>query len=126
MGNLVAVLAHCGRGDEIILGNMAHTFLFEAGGISALGGIHSHTIPNHADGTMALDDIRGAIRPDDAHFPITRLITIENTHNRCGGSPLSVAFTEAVAALAREHDLVLHLDGARIFNAAAALNSHAA
>jgi len=122
MGNLVAVLAHCGRGDEIILGNMAHTFLYEAGGISALGGVHSHTLPNHPDGTIALDDIRGAIRPDDAHFPITRLVTIENTHNRCGGSPLSVTYTEAVAALAREHGLVLHLDGARIFNAAAALN----
>ncbi|MBE9524799.1 MAG: low-specificity L-threonine aldolase [Chloroflexi bacterium] len=122
MGNLVAVLAHCGRGDEIILGNMAHTFLFEAGGIAALGGVHSHTIPNRPDGTLALDDIRGAIRPDDAHFPVTRLVTIENTHNRCGGSALSVAYTESVAALAREHGLTLHLDGARIFNAAAALD----
>ncbi len=121
MGNLVAVLAQCGRGDEIILGNLAHTFLFEAGGIAALGGVHSHTLPNRPDGTIALDDIRGAIRPDDAHYPVTRLVTIENTHNRCGGSALSVAYTEHVAALAHENGLVLHLDGARIFNAAAAL-----
>lgn len=122
MGNLAAVLAHCGRGDEIILGNMAHTFLFEAGGIAALGGVHSHTLPNHPDGTLTLDDIRNAIRPNDSHHPVTRLVTIENTHNRCGGNPLSVAYTEAVAALAHEHGLLLHLDGARIFNAAAALD----
>ncbi len=122
MGNLVAVLTHCGRGDEIILGNLAHTFLFEAGGIAALGGVNPHTIPNHPDGTLALDDIRAAIRPNDAHFPTTRLVTIENTHNRCGGNVLSVSYTESVAALAHDHGLVLHLDGARIFNAAAALN----
>src|SRR5512143_152929 len=73
MGNLTAVLAHCGRGDEVILGNKAHTFLFEAGGISALGGVHSCQIPNQEDGTLALEDIRGAIRPDDPHQPFTRL-----------------------------------------------------
>ncbi|MBL7163313.1 MAG: low-specificity L-threonine aldolase [Anaerolineales bacterium] len=121
MGNLAAVLAHCNRGDEIILGHVAHTFLFEGGGIAALGGIHPRTIPNQADGTMALDEIREAIRPNEAHHPITRLITLENTHNRCGGAALSVEYTQAVSDLAREHDLLLHLDGARIFNAAAAL-----
>lgn len=122
MGNLAAVLAHCQRGDEIILGNVAHTFLFEGGGIAALGGIHPHTVPNQADGTIAMDDIREAIRPQDSHHPITRLITLENTHNRCGGAALSAEYTQAVADLARTHDLLLHLDGARIFNAAAALN----
>ncbi|MEA3350347.1 MAG: GntG family PLP-dependent aldolase, partial [Chloroflexota bacterium] len=73
MGNLAAMLAHCNRGDEIILGDMAHTFLYEAGGTAALGGIHPHTIPNRPDGTLNLDEIRAAIRPDNQHFPITRL-----------------------------------------------------
>lgn len=121
MGNLAAILAHCGRGDEIILGHLAHTFLYEAGGIAALGGVHPHTIPNQPDGTLSLDDIRAAIRPDDAHMPVTRLVTIENTHNRCGGTALDVAYTRAVGELARQHDLKFHIDGARIFNAAAAL-----
>jgi threonine aldolase len=121
MGNLAAILAHCNRGDEIILGNLAHTFLYEAGGMAALGGIQPHTVPNQPDGTLKLEDIRAAIRPDDAHHPITRLITLENTHNRCGGAALSVTYTQAVSDLAREHGLLLHLDGARIFNAAAAL-----
>lgn len=118
MGNLIAVLAHCGRGDEVILGNLAHTFLFEAGGISALGGVHSCQIPNQEDGTLDLDDIRHAIRPNDPHHPITRLITIENTHNRCGGVPLTPSYTKAVRELAQERHLKVHLDGARIFNAA--------
>ncbi len=122
MGNLVALLAQCNRGDEVILGDKAHTFLYEAGGISALGGVHSRQLYNHPDGTMSLNDIEAAIRPDDPHFPITRLIAIENTHNRCGGVALSVEYTHAVGELARHHDLALHLDGARLFNAAAALN----
>ena len=121
MGNLAAVLAHCTRGDEVILGKQAHTFLFEAGGISALGGVHSCQIPNQPDGTLALEDIREAIRPDDAHQPVTRLIALENTHNRCGGVALTVEYTRAVGALAGERNLRLHLDGARLFNAAAAL-----
>jgi len=122
MGNLVALLAQCNRGDEVILGDKAHTFLYEAGGISALGGVHSRQLNNHPDGTMSLKDIKAAIRPDDPHFPITRLISIENTHNRCGGVALSVEYTQAVGELARKHNLSLHLDGARLFNAAAALN----
>jgi threonine aldolase len=126
MGNLVAILAHCNRGDEIILGNFSHIFLHTAGGTAALGGVHSYTIPNQADGTLPLDDIRAAIRPDDAHMPITRLVALENTHNRCGGAALSIEYTQAVGSLAREHDLILHLDGARIFNAAAALGVSAA
>jgi len=123
MGNLASILAHCTRGDEIILGHLAHTFLYEAGGIAALGGIHPHTIPNQPDGTLALDDIRNAIRADDAHQPPTRLITLENTQNRCGGAALSVEYTQAVGQIAAEHDLILHLDGARIFNAAAVLGA---
>jgi threonine aldolase len=121
MGNLASILAHCERGDEVILGNKAHTFLHEAGGVSVLGGVHSCQIPNQADGTLLPEDIRQAIREDDVHEPITRLITLENTQNRCGGIPLSVAYTRSVRKLADEHGLRVHLDGARIFNAAVAL-----
>jgi threonine aldolase len=118
MGNLSAVLAHCGRGDEVILGNKAHTFLYEAGGISALGGVHSCQLPNQPDGTLKLDDIQAAIRPNDPHNPVTRLIALENTHNRCGGVALNVEYTQAVGELAHQRGICLHLDGARIFNAA--------
>jgi len=122
MGNLVCVLAHCRRGDEVILGDRSHTFLYEAGGISALGAVHPHTLANQPDGTMLLEEIEVAVRGDNVHFPRTRLICLENTHNRCAGSPLTVEYTDAVAALAKKHNLLLHLDGARIFNAAVALD----
>lgn len=122
MGNLAAVLSHCGRGDEVILGNLGHTFLFEGGGIAALGGVHSYVLPNQPDGTLRIEDIRAAVRnPEDPHAPISRLITLENTHNRCGGVPLTVEYMDEVKTVAQAHDLKIHLDGARIFNAAAAL-----
>jgi threonine aldolase len=122
MGNLLAVLAHCARGEEAIMGTKGHTFLHEAGGVSALGGVVIHTIPNQADGTLALKDLENALNdPEDIHSPISRLIIIENTQNFCGGVPLSLEYTESLAAFAREHGLLLHLDGARIFNAAVAL-----
>ncbi|MBL6965560.1 MAG: low-specificity L-threonine aldolase [Anaerolineales bacterium] len=126
MGNLAAVLAHCGRGDEVIMGDQAHTFRYEAGGIAALGGVHPHTLPNKPDGTLLMENIEAAIRPDDAHHPITRLIALENTHNRCGGAVLSADYTQKVGELAHTRGLILHLDGARIFNAAAALGVDAA
>ena len=109
-----------GRGDEVILGNKAHTFLYEAGGISALGGVHSCQLPNQEDGTLILQDIQAAIRSKDAHQPISRLVCLENTHNRCGGVALTADYTRAVGNLAHENGLCLHLDGARIFNAAIA------
>ena len=121
MGNLVAMLTHCGRGDEVILGTLSHTFLYEAGGSASLGGIHHWALPNQADGTLDLDQIKGAIRPENVHAPRTRLICLENTHNRCGGAVLSPEYCDAVGALAREHNLAVHLDGARLFNAAVAL-----
>ena len=121
MGNLSAVLAHCQRGDEVILGKEAHTYRYEAGGISVLGGVHSCQLPNQPDGSMALKDIEGAIRADDPHQPITRLIALENTHNRCGGTYQSVEYTRQVVELAHARGLKVHLDGARVFNAAAAL-----
>ena len=118
MGNLTAILSHCQRGDEVIVGNKAHTFLFEAGGISVLGGVHSCQLPNQPDGSLALENIRAAIRPDDPHEPISRLICLENTHNRCGGTCQSAAYISEVASFAHERGLKVHLDGARIFNAA--------
>jgi threonine aldolase len=121
MGNLVCILTHCRRGDEVILGDKSHTFLYEAGGISALGGIHPHTIVNQPDGTMKLGEIESAIRANNVHFPRTRLICLENTHNRCSGSALTVEYMKEANTLAKKHNLMVHLDGARIFNAAAAL-----
>jgi threonine aldolase len=120
MGNLVALLAHCGRGDEAIMGDQGHTFVYEAGGLSALGGIMPHTLPNQPDGSLKLEDIRAAIRSEDVHFPISRLVILENTQNRCGGTPLSADYTCQVAELAHKRGLKLHIDGARIFNAAVA------
>lgn len=120
MGNLAGILSHCQRGDEAIVGNKAHTFLFEAGGISVLGGVHSCQLPNQPDGSLKLEDIEAAIRPDDPHDPITRLICLENTHNRCGGTYQTPGYIQQVAGFAHERGLFVHLDGARIFNAAAA------
>jgi threonine aldolase len=120
MANLASILTHCGRGAEVILGNRAHTYKYEKGGISAYGGIHSTQIPNQDDGTMQLEDIKAAIRGIDDHFPVTKLICLENTHNVCGGAPLSVKYTKEVANLAKAHNIKLHIDGARIFNAAVA------
>jgi threonine aldolase len=122
MGNLVSQMTHCGRGDEMILGDKSHIFYYEQGGSAAVGGIHSRTIPNQSDGTLSPEDILSAIRPDDLHFPRTRLIVLENTHNLCNGSPLSPVYLRRIAAIAAENGLKLHVDGARIFNAAMALN----
>ena len=121
MANLVSELAHCARGEEMILGDQAHSFFYEQGGSAAVGGIHPRTLPNRSDGTMALADIEAAIRPDNIHFPRTRLIMLENTHNRCSGQPLSVDYLHSVRELANRFDLKIHIDGARLFNAAAAL-----
>ncbi len=122
MGNLAAILAHCARGDEIIIGDRSHTYLYEAGGVSALGGIHTFVVRNRDNGMVPYDEIEAAIRVDNDHFPISRLICLENTHNRCGGSVLSVDYIQEVGRIARNHGLGLHIDGARIFNAAIALD----
>lgn len=122
MGNLLALLVHCQRGHEVIVGDNAHIYVNEAGGMAALGGIHPRPVKNQADGTLALDDIRAAIQSEDVHHTITRLICLENTQNICGGVVLSAEYTQEVGKIARENDLALHIDGARIFNAAAALN----
>ena len=122
MGNLASILAHCDRGTEIILGDKSHTFLYEGGGISAFGGIHSRQLPNQDDGTLDVEEIKSAIRTENDHFPKTSAISLENTHNMCFGMPLSVEYINSVALIAKENGLKLHIDGARIFNAAVALN----
>ncbi len=122
MGNLISVLTHCGRGDEMILGDQAHIFLYEQGGSSALGGIHPRTVRNRADGTLDLDEVQEAIRGENEHFPVTKLLCLENTHNRCGGRVLPVEYMDAAGDLAHAHGLKLHVDGARLWNAAVALN----
>ncbi len=122
MGNLLALLVHCQRGDEVILGDQSHIYLNEAGGMAALGGVYPCPLRNQPDGTLALDDIRASIRTEDVHHTITRLICLENTQNICGGVPLSAAYTQSVGELAYANHLLLHMDGARIFNSAVAQN----
>jgi threonine aldolase len=121
MANLVCLLTYCGRGDEFIVGHLTHTFLLEAGASAGVGGLHPHTVRNQPDGTLDLGDVEAAIRGDNIHFPRTRLICLENTHNRCGGAALSVEYTNSLCELAHSRHIAVHLDGARIFNAAIAL-----
>jgi threonine aldolase len=126
MGNLAALLAHCGRGDEVILGDLSHSYLYEAGGSAALGGIHPRAIRTLPDGRLPLDEVEAAVRdPENEHFPISRLLCLENTHNRCGGAVLDAGYFQAAASVAHTHGLKVHLDGARLFNAAAALGIQA-
>jgi threonine aldolase len=122
MGNLIALLVHCQRGAEVIIGNQSHIYLNEAGGMAALGGIQPCPVQNQPDGTLALDDILSSIRSEDVHHPITRLICLENTQNICGGVPLTAEYTYQVGEIARQNGLALHIDGARIFNSATAQN----
>ena len=120
-GNLVSILAHCARGDEAIVGDLSHTYLYEQGGMAQVGGVHPRVVPNRPDGTLDLDMVEAAIRPDNVHFPRSRLLILENTHNRCYGAPLTPEYIRAAADLAHRHGMKLHIDGARIFNAAIAL-----
>ena len=118
--NLCALLAHCERGDEFIAGHDAHTFLYEGGGAAVLGGIQPQPLPFEADGTLALAAIQAAIKPDDYHFARTRLLCLENTQ---GGKPLPLGYLQEARALCDARQLHLHLDGARLFNAAVATNT---
>jgi threonine aldolase len=115
--NLCALMSHCQRGDEFIVGQMAHTYRWEGGGAAVLGSIQPQPIANQADGTLALAEIEAAIKPDDAHFARTRLLALENTW---GGLVLPMPYVQAATALARGRGLATHLDGARLFNAAVA------
>jgi len=126
MGNLVSQMVHCRRGDEMILGSESHIFYYEQGGSAAIGNIHSRTLVNQPDGTMHPEDIQAAIRADNIHYPISRLVVIENTHNRCDGTPISLEYMNTIRDLADSNGLKIHVDGARIFNAAHALGCSAA
>jgi threonine aldolase len=116
-GNLCALMSHCQRGDEYIVGQMAHTYRWEGGGAAVLGSIQPQPLPNRADGSIALEDIAAAIKPDDAHFARSRLLTLENTW---GGQVLPLDYIQAATGLAQARGLATHLDGARLFNAAVA------
>jgi threonine aldolase len=117
--NLAALMGHCQRGDEVILGMEAHSYRYEAGGVSVLGSIHPQAIPNRPDGTLDLAEVEAVIKPDDPHFPRTRLLALENTIT---GRVLGREYLAKAVDLAKRKNLSLHLDGARIFNAATALN----
>jgi len=119
--NLTAVLTHTRHGNEVILGSDAHIFWYEVGGAAALGGVIMHTVPNDRSGRLDPNDVEQAIRGKNLHYPETTLICLENTHNRCGGAVLTPDYTKEICDLAHTHGLKVHLDGARIFNAAIAL-----
>jgi threonine aldolase len=115
--NLIALMAHCQRGDEYLVGADAHTYKYEAGGAAVLGSIQPQPIPQAPDGTLPLDAVRAAIKPDDVHFARSRVLCLENTWH---GRPLPLDYAPAARALCDERGLLLHLDGARLFNAAVA------
>ncbi len=122
MGNLCATLAHCARGDEVLLGDESHIYHYEAGGASALGGVALHPIATAPNGELPLTAVAGAIRnAENPHEAISKLVCLENTHNRCGGVVLAPEYMAALHRLAHERGLLVHLDGARLFNAAVAL-----
>ena len=116
--NLIGLMAHCGRGDEYLVGQLAHTYKYEGGGAAVLGSIQPQPLAQQADGTLLLADIEGAIKPDDIHFARTRLLALENT---IGGKVIPRAYQQQATALARRHGLITHLDGARVCNAAVKL-----
>ncbi|WP_447883933.1 low-specificity L-threonine aldolase [Serratia fonticola] len=117
--NLVALLSHCQRGEEYIVGQQAHNYKYEAGGAAVLGSIQPQPIEANPDGTLPLDKVAAAIKPDDIHFAKTRLLSLENT---ISGRVLPLEYLQQAWQFTREHQLALHIDGARIFNAAVALN----
>ncbi|MEP6874477.1 MAG: low-specificity L-threonine aldolase [Burkholderiales bacterium] len=116
--NLVAIMSHCGRGDEYIVGQMAHTYRWEGGGAAVLGSVQPQPLDHQPDGTLLLSDIEAAIKPDDSHFARSRLLALENT---LGGKLLPMAYLAEATALVRRRGLATHLDGARLFNAAVAM-----
>src|SRR6266404_1035743 len=117
--NLAALMSHCQRGDEVILGSEAHSYRYEAGGLAVLGSIQPQVIPNRPDGTLDLAEVEAAVKPDDPHFARTRLLALENTIT---GRVLARSYLEQAIGLAKRRGLATHLDGARIFNAAVAQN----
>jgi len=125
MGNLVGILAQATRGEQVLLGFDAHTFRSEAGSIAALGGVVPHPLPTDSMGRMSVDDLKASISPDDPHYPRTRLIALENSYGARQGAPIPMDYFRQIRSLADRYDLGIHLDGARLFNAAAALGIQA-
>ncbi|MCS7065855.1 MAG: low-specificity L-threonine aldolase [Fimbriimonadales bacterium] len=125
MANLVSLITLTGRHDEVILGSESHLYTSEVGGLGFFGGVFLHVVPNEPDGTLPLERLRSAIR-NAVYTPRTRVISLENTHNRCSGAVLPMDYIQQVATLAKAHGVALHLDGARLFNAAVALGIPAA
>lgn len=123
MGNLAALLAHCGRGDEVIMGDECHIFWYESGGAAALGGMPFNLLPNGSKGELNLERVRKAIRTTRPGYPRTGVICIENTQNRCGGTVLPLDYLAELHQLADSNGIPVHMDGARIFNAAAAIDT---
>ena len=122
MGNLICVLTHCsGRGDEVLLGDESHIAYYEQGGVAQLGGVYPRTLRNFPDGTFDLDELKSRILPDDPHFTTTRLVCVENTHNRMGGRVIPPSFMDRLAEALKDTDIKIHVDGARLFNAATTL-----
>ncbi len=122
MSNLVAILAHCQRGDEIVMGDQAHIFWNESAGASALGGVQIRLVPNGPQGEINPDDLADAIRPaGNIHTPATTLVCLENTHNRCSGGVMTPQDTQRIADVAHAAGAKVHLDGARLFNASVGL-----
>ncbi len=121
MANLIAVLTHTKPGDEIILGDESHIFQYELGGAARLGGVITRALPNLEDGSIEASSLIAAIRKENLHSPGSRLLCLENTHNRCGGSAVPAEALGRLASIAQEQGLAVHLDGARLFNASAAL-----
>jgi threonine aldolase len=121
--NLIATLVHCPRGSEAIVGDKAHMLYYEVGGAWAVAGAGLRTVRNDARGCLDLDEVEKRIRRDDSHFPRTAMIAVENTHNLCGGAVLGEQELAPLRAIADEHRLPLHMDGARLFNAAVRLGS---
>ncbi|KAH8382327.1 hypothetical protein KR009_002923, partial [Drosophila setifemur] len=129
MGNLLATMVHCNRrGSEALVGDLSHVFLYEQGGASHLAGVQLATLKNEQDGTFSLVELRRRIRHEDCHEPITQMVVVENTHNICGGKVVPLAFLDELSSLVRQPGvgtgsarIALHMDGARVFNASAAL-----
>eukprot|EP00386_Alphamonas_edax_P006692 GDKI01021574.1.p1 GENE.GDKI01021574.1~~GDKI01021574.1.p1 ORF type:complete len:411 (-),score=122.40 GDKI01021574.1:54-1181(-) len=123
MGNLISVAAHCElRDSECLLGEFCHIHIWEQGGISTLAGVHPRTVKTLPNGELCLSDLQSKVRGDNCHYPVSRVVCLENTQNYCGGRVLKLEYIQKVAEFCKKNGLKLHLDGARVFNAATALN----
>lgn len=122
MGNLLSIMVHCSRrGDEVLVGDKCHITIYEQGGVASIAGVHPRTVKTLPDGTLDLRDLQEKVRPNDIHAPSSRLVCIENTHNLMGGRVIRPIYMKTLVELAQSYSLKVHVDGARIFNAATAL-----